>query len=79
MNRASADVKRVATEHLARIEQKIAELQSMHQTLSELVEACRGDHRPDCPISHRYAEYKFHLPPNRFTGVSVLGYELDHA
>ena len=70
---------RVATEHLARIEQKIAEPQSMHQMLSELVEACRGDHRSDCPISHRYADNKFHLPLNRFRGVSVLGYELDQA
>ncbi len=48
--RASADVKRVAEGHLSRIDQKIADLKSMRETLSELVEACAGDHRPDCPI-----------------------------
>lgn len=49
-SRASADVKSVARDHLARIEAKIADLQSMHDTLSELVDACAGDNRPDCPI-----------------------------
>ena len=48
--RASADVKRVAEGHLKRIDQKIADLEAMRATLSELVEACAGDHRPDCPI-----------------------------
>ncbi|MDQ2091190.1 Cu(I)-responsive transcriptional regulator [Marimonas arenosa] len=48
--RASADVKLVAQKHLAGIEQKIAELQQMHATLSHLVHACAGDNRPDCPI-----------------------------
>ena len=49
-SRASADVKTVAQNHLAEIEQKIAELQAMHATLSHLVHACAGDNRPDCPI-----------------------------
>jgi Cu(I)-responsive transcriptional regulator len=49
-SRASADVKRVARDHLRHIDRKIAELQSMRATLSHLVEACAGDHRPDCPI-----------------------------
>ncbi len=48
--RASADVKRIASRHLERIEQKIRDLQDMHSTLSHLVEACAGDERPDCPI-----------------------------
>lgn len=48
--RASADVKAIARDHMARIEKKIAELQAMHATLSHLVEACAGDARPDCPI-----------------------------
>ncbi|SMX33248.1 Cu(I)-responsive transcriptional regulator [Maliponia aquimaris] len=48
--RASADVKRVAEEHLARIDEKIAQLQGMRTTLSSLVHACHGDDRPDCPI-----------------------------
>jgi Cu(I)-responsive transcriptional regulator len=48
--RASADVKRVAEEHLARIDQRIADLQGLRDTLARLVAACAGDHRPDCPI-----------------------------
>lgn len=49
-NRASADVKNIASAHLERIELKIKELQSMHQTLEHLVHNCDGDDRPDCPI-----------------------------
>ena len=48
--RASADVKRVAQEHLNQIEEKITQLQSMQATLNELVSSCAGDNRPDCPI-----------------------------
>jgi Cu(I)-responsive transcriptional regulator len=49
-NRASADVRRVAVDHLDRIEDKIAALQGMRDTLSDLVRTCHGDDRPDCPI-----------------------------
>ncbi len=48
--RASADVRALARGHLERIEGKIAELQSLRATLADLVAACAGDHRPDCPI-----------------------------
>ena len=49
-NRASADVKQIAKTHLVEIERKIAELQSLQRTLSHLIDACQGDHRPHCPI-----------------------------
>ncbi|MBE1297705.1 Cu(I)-responsive transcriptional regulator [Phycobacter azelaicus] len=49
-SRASADVKQLALEHLAKIEAKIADLQAMRDTLTELVHCCAGDSRPDCPI-----------------------------
>ena len=49
-NRASADVRTLAHTHLHRIEAKINELQGLRDALSTLVEACRGDARPDCPI-----------------------------
>lgn len=49
-SRASSDVKELAKVHLGQIEGKIAELQSMHSTLSHLIKACHGDDRPDCPI-----------------------------
>ncbi len=48
--RASADVKRVARDHLAQIQAKIADLNAMRDTLSHLIDACAGDDRPDCPI-----------------------------
>ena len=43
-------MKRVAEEHLARIDRKLAELESMRQVLGRLVERCHGDDRPECPI-----------------------------
>ena len=49
-DRESAEVKQIAEEHLSRIDDKIAELIEMRATLSTLVDACAGDHRPDCPI-----------------------------
>lgn len=49
-NRASANVKRVADQHLIQIDRKIAELQSMRATLGDLIKRCHGDDMPDCPI-----------------------------
>ncbi len=49
-HRASAEVKRVAKKNLARIDEKIAELEAMRNTLDHLVERCHGDDRPECPI-----------------------------
>ena len=48
--RASADVKRIAMAHVADLEQRIAEMQSMKQTLTHLAHCCQGNSRPDCPI-----------------------------
>jgi MerR family transcriptional regulator, copper efflux regulator len=48
--RASEDVKRLAQGHLARIDAKIGELRELRATLAQLIDACAGDHRPDCPI-----------------------------
>ena len=48
--RASADVKQIAQDHLARIDDKVKELQAMRNTLSDLIDACTGDDRPICPI-----------------------------
>jgi len=49
-DRASADVRAIAKDHLRQIEEKIAGLQDMQATLSVLVRDCAGDDRPDCPI-----------------------------
>jgi MerR family copper efflux transcriptional regulator len=48
--RASGDVRRVAQQHISELDQKIAELQAMRRTLSDLVQHCHGDRRPECPI-----------------------------
>jgi Cu(I)-responsive transcriptional regulator len=48
--RASAHVKEIAGAHLHRIDEKVAQLQSLRATLAHLVDACAGDDRPDCPI-----------------------------
>ena len=48
--RHSADVKRMALEHVAVLQQRIAELQDMVQTVQVLADCCAGDERPDCPL-----------------------------
>ncbi|MCR4269376.1 Cu(I)-responsive transcriptional regulator [Nitratireductor sp. ZSWI3] len=48
--RASHDVREIAVSHVRAIDEKIAELETMRATLSQLVDACHGDDRPDCPI-----------------------------
>ena len=49
-DRASADVRALALAHVEELNRKIAELTALRDTLSELVQHCQGDHRPDCPI-----------------------------
>ena len=49
-SRASSDVKALAITHLEEIDKKLAELQGLRDTLSNLVHNCHGDDRPDCPI-----------------------------
>lgn len=49
-SRHSADVKRLALDHVAGLERRIAEMQAMADTLRRLAESCAGDDRPDCPI-----------------------------
>ena len=48
--RASGDVKRLAQNHMDRIDGKLKELGEMRRTLSHLISECAGDQRPDCPI-----------------------------
>ena len=49
-SRASADVKRIALEHVETLERKMVELAEMTEALRHLAHNCHGDHRPDCPI-----------------------------
>ena len=54
--RESADVKRIASQHLAQIHEKIAKLNTISDTLSHLISECAGDDRPDCPILENFGK-----------------------
>ena len=49
-SRASAQVRGLAEKAIARMSEKITELQSISMVLSDLVARCQGNDRPDCPI-----------------------------
>jgi len=49
-SRASADVKRIALEHVEELERKAEALRDMAATLKHLAQNCHGDDRPNCPI-----------------------------
>lgn len=55
-NRASADVKAIATRKIEEIDQKMKNLKSMKRTLTTLINQCHGDDRPDCPILEGFAK-----------------------
>lgn len=48
--RRSADVKRIALDHIQDLQRRIADMQEMAATLQQLATCCSGDDRPDCPI-----------------------------
>lgn len=49
-SRPSREVKRLANEHIAELDQRIREMTAMKETLEHLASHCRGDSRPECPI-----------------------------
>lgn len=49
-NRASAEVKAIASSHLDELEVRIRELSEMRDILARLVGQCAGDLQPDCQI-----------------------------
>jgi MerR family copper efflux transcriptional regulator len=64
--RASADVKTIALGHVAELNQRIAELTEMRDTLQTLAGCCQGNDRPDCPILQSLA-----APPAQTCGKLV--------
>lgn len=48
--RQSADVKKLARQHIHELDEDIHKLQSIRAQLQHLVDHCHGDRRPDCPI-----------------------------
>ncbi len=49
-DRKSADVKQLARQYIAELDEDIAKLQSIRDELTHLANCCHGDNRPDCPI-----------------------------
>ena len=49
-SRRSADVRRLAEQHIAELERRMEKLRQMTETLQMLVDCCSGDERPECPI-----------------------------
>lgn len=60
--RASADVKRLALQHAAALDEKAQAIAGMSRALRHLADRCGGDDRPDCPILDELAEA---APPGR--------------
>jgi MerR family transcriptional regulator, copper efflux regulator len=48
--RSSAAVKKIAHRHIAELNRKISETQSLVCALEHLARHCHGDERPECPI-----------------------------
>ena len=48
--RHSADVKKLARQYIAELDQDIEKLQSIRNELKHLADCCHGDEKPDCPI-----------------------------
>jgi MerR family transcriptional regulator, copper efflux regulator len=48
--RASAEVRRIAQGHVTDLDRRITEMQELRRTLEHLIDHCRGDARPECPI-----------------------------
>ena len=48
--RASAQVKHIAQQHVNELAARIDAMQAMQRTLQNLLQHCHGDDRPDCPI-----------------------------
>ncbi|MFC7738543.1 Cu(I)-responsive transcriptional regulator [Roseomonas sp. GCM10028921] len=73
-DRASADVKRIATEHAAELRAQIAEMTRMCEALEGMAAACHGDHRPECPILEDIARRaQAHGTPRRAAGTKRRG------
>ena len=57
-DRSRADVKAIADSHMSELDDKIAGLRAMRETLAVLTRKCHGDERPDCPIIEELATGK---------------------
>lgn len=58
--RKSSDVKKLASQHIAELNEDIEKLQSIRDQLVHLSNCCHGDNRPDCPILADLARHDKH-------------------
>ena len=56
--RASRDVRALASQHLAEVRNRIAQLQDLERTLQSVISECRGDDTPHCAILDRLSGAK---------------------
>jgi MerR family copper efflux transcriptional regulator len=49
-SRKSLEVKRLARQYIAELDQDIDKLQSIRDQLQHMADCCQGNHRPECPI-----------------------------
>ncbi len=49
-NRAGSEVRQIALEHVAALEEKSRSLQAVAESLRHLADHCQDDIRPECPI-----------------------------
>ncbi len=48
--RESADVKRIAQQHVSELQRRIESMTQMANTLNDLISRCAGSKQPECPI-----------------------------
>lgn len=49
-SRKSLDVKALARQYIAELDEDIRKLQSLREQVEQMAQACHGDTRPQCPI-----------------------------
>lgn len=54
--RASADVKKLALSHIARIGREMENMRRMRDSLKTIADSCPGDRKPKCPILDMLAD-----------------------
>ena len=76
--RSSAEVKALAEARAAELGRKARALEAMRRSLTQLVRACHGDSRPDCPIIDRL-EADIGTSPSAFQSPASSPEKLDSA
>lgn len=76
--RSSAEVKALAEARATELGRKARAIEAMRRSLTELIRACHGDSRPDCPIIDRL-EAEIEREPSARQSPTSSPQELDGA